>query len=318
MSAEIRADRLDAHLKKHGVAPLYFIYGEEPLAIMEARDLLRARAGCEEREFILLDATENSAAAEVSRMLAPIAEAGAASLFAASRLTDVLLTRPPAAKVRDALAKFCAAPADGDVIVISLFDGEVTYNTRSPKKSKPAAKWFADLAAKAQCITAPKVYPDRLAGWIKNRAAARGLRLAESAAALLAELTEGNLFAADGEIVKLCGALGEREASADDIRRAALDAGKFGPFQLSAALRARDSARFHRVLDGMGDDQILLALWALANDARRSAAEARDRERRRWIAFLAALAGADRAAKGAEAGDARIEISRAAARLMQE
>ena len=54
----LRPEQLSAHLAQ-GLAPLYVVYGDEPLLAIEAGDAIRAAAraaGCEEREVLVVEA----------------------------------------------------------------------------------------------------------------------------------------------------------------------------------------------------------------------------------------------------------------------
>ena len=47
-----------AHELKRGVAPLYVVYGDEPLLVIEAGDQIRAAArgaGCDDREVLVVE-----------------------------------------------------------------------------------------------------------------------------------------------------------------------------------------------------------------------------------------------------------------------
>src|ERR1700687_1008261 len=53
----LRPEQLSAHLAQ-GLAPLYVVYGDEPLLAIEAGDAIRAAAraaGCEEREVLVVE-----------------------------------------------------------------------------------------------------------------------------------------------------------------------------------------------------------------------------------------------------------------------
>src|ERR1700682_5508226 len=99
---QIRADQLTAHLQK-GIAPLYTVWGDEPLLAQEAGDAIRAAAraaGCTERQVhtVLGNHFDWSGLLGASQAL---------SLFAEKQLVEVRIpSGKPGKEGSDALQRY--------------------------------------------------------------------------------------------------------------------------------------------------------------------------------------------------------------------
>ena len=107
-------DRFHARLERDGLAPNYFLFGEEPLQLREMADALRAQAratGIEER--LVFDAEQSGdweALAAASQAL---------SLFASRRLLELRLgQRNPDKRGQDVLESVLARPGDDDILLV--------------------------------------------------------------------------------------------------------------------------------------------------------------------------------------------------------
>src|SRR6187549_829229 len=110
---QIRSDALDAHLKR-GLAPLYTVWGDEPLLAQEAGDAIRAAArasGCGERQVH----TVAGAHFDWSGLLGA---SQAMSLFSERQLIEIRIpSGKPGKDGSEALQRYCDALSD-DVVTL--------------------------------------------------------------------------------------------------------------------------------------------------------------------------------------------------------
>ncbi|MDD3650991.1 DNA polymerase III subunit delta [Immundisolibacter sp.] len=303
----LKPEQLAAALAR-GLAPAYLLAGEEPLLVADAADAVRRAArGAGFGERVVYEVERGFD----WRLLA--GEAASLSLFAQRRLIELRLG---SGKLADegaaALVDFLAAPPPD---VLLLLTAEVL-----DKRARSSA-WYAACERAGVVVYAWPLEAAALPRWLMARARGLGLTLDESAAALLADLTEGNLLAAAQELDKLAllappgGALdraGVLEAVGDSARYAARD--------LADAALDGDVRRLTRALAHLQDagETPILALWQLTQDLQRlidgnafgqppQRRELLERARRRrpaafWQALLAQAALVDRANKGVGSG----------------
>lgn len=254
--ARLNIDQLAAHLQR-GLAPLYLIYGDEPLLALEAADMIRAKArqeGHAEREVFTVESGfswQNL-----------LASGNSLSLFATRRIIEIRIpTGKPGTEGGQALQDYCARLPDDTVTVVTC-----------PKldKQAQATKWFKALE---QAGTAVPVYPverTRLPQWIGARLAAQKQRADATTLQFLADRVEGNLLAAHQEIQKLGLLFPEGPLLFDQVREAVLDVSRYDVFNLSDAMLAGDAVRLARILEGLKGEGVAptLALWALTQEIR--------------------------------------------------
>lgn len=253
---KLRPEQLGQHLAGP-LAPLYAVYGDEPLLVQETADQIRAaaaREGFGERELFVVETGfgwENLLYAGNSL-----------SLFAAKRLLDLRIpSGKPGAEGGRALERFCAAlPAD-TVTLISL--------PALPRASQASA-WFKALERVGTTIAIYPVERARLPQWIRQRLAQQGQQADAEALAFLAERVEGNLLAARQEVQKLGLLLPPGELSFSQVKEAVLDVARYDVFQLGDAMLAGDAGRLARMLEGLEGEGTAptLVLWTMSREIR--------------------------------------------------
>jgi len=316
----LRNDQLAAQLER-GLAPIYFLTGDEPLQLGEAADLLRARAraqGYSEREVL-----EQGPGFDWNRL------AGAASslsLFGERRLLELRLG---SVKVGNegarALGAFAQDPPPDTLLLIT-----------APKLERGQInnKWVKALEGAGVLVQIWPVEGARLPPWIEQRMRRSGLTPGPGVVEMLAERVEGNLLAASQEIEKLLLLHGEGVITQEQLATAVADSARFDVFGLVDTLLAGDAARGLRMLAGLRAEGVAppVVVWALAREIRALAEMTFEIEqgqsaqqvlsgyrvwekrkplvrqglRRRaahWRRLLYDCARADRAIKGLESGD---------------
>ncbi|MEO8040071.1 MAG: DNA polymerase III subunit delta, partial [Betaproteobacteria bacterium] len=181
--------QLARHLERQ-LAPLYVVFGEEPLLALEAADRIRSAArgkGFVEREVLTADQGFD---------WGRLRSSGASlSLFAAQRLLELRIPGAgPGVEGADALTRHAAGlpPDTVTLIILGKLDG----------KARKSA-WFSALEAAGTSVQAQKVPAERLPDWLAGRLAEQGHEADRATLEFIAARVEGNLMAAHQEVGKL-------------------------------------------------------------------------------------------------------------------
>ena len=252
----LKGEQLAAHLERE-LRPLYVLYGDEPLLVIEAADTIRARArkaGYSEREILTV-----LPHFDWNQLLAA---GGNLSLFGDRKLIDLRIpTGKPGKEGSAALQEWCRNLSPDNLLLVTLPE----LDWREEK-----AVWFTALvnAGVALKLMAPPLA--ELPGWIAGR-----LRRQQQSADLdslkfIAERVEGNLLAAHQEIQKLGLLYPAGALSLAQVRESVLNVARYDLDGLREALLAGDVARLSRTLDGLMHEGEAppLVLWAMSEEIR--------------------------------------------------
>jgi DNA polymerase-3 subunit delta len=281
---QLRPEQLSAHLAQSDrpLAPLYILYGDDPLLSIEAGDALRAaarRQGFDERSVLVVTPT--------FRWDELFHAAGNLSLFGGRTLVDLRMpTGKPGRDGGEALQRYCQAPPADVLTLITL--PEMDWRAKK-------AAWFAALLSAGVAIECNAPPLAQLPQWIARRLAAQQQSAPREALEFIALHVEGNLLAAHQEILKLGLLHPPGEISMAQVSAAVLNVARYDIDDLRDALKAQDTARCVRTLEGLRaeDAPLPLVLWALTM-------EARTRTLRPALLHAARI---DRIIKGLVAGD---------------
>src|SRR5690606_38594499 len=196
---ELKPERLGAQLGAEPPRPAYLVAGAETLLVLEAADMIRARArdcGYGEREVFDADGRDFDWDGLSASFRAP-------SLFSAQRLIELRLpTGRPGKQGGEVIAEFCAhareaaqAGAGVPEIVLLVTAGEWSR--------QHGGRWSEAIAGVGHVVLAPPVRPHELEGWLESRMRQRGVRADRAAVQRLAERVQGNLLAAAQEVAQL-------------------------------------------------------------------------------------------------------------------
>jgi DNA polymerase-3 subunit delta len=251
---ELRLNQLGAHLART-LAPLYVVYGDEPLLAMEAGDAIRGaarRAGCEEREILVAEP-----GFKWDALLVASANLG---LFGTRKLVDLRIPSGKPGTDGARALEYCAAhPSPEQTLLVTL-----------PRldRATQASAWFSALVEAGVSIAVAPLAGDELPSWIAARLGLQKQRVGRETLAFLAQRCEGNLLAARQEIEKLGLLLPEGDLDADAVERAVTDVARYDVFQLSEAWLAGDAARALRIIAALEaeGEGIQLLLWQLSED----------------------------------------------------
>jgi DNA polymerase-3 subunit delta len=252
----INTDQLGQHLKR-GLAPVYFVYGEEVLLVEEScgaiRDAAHSAGYLDRQVFTVESGFDWNGLFATTQSL---------SLFAERRLIELRL---PTGKPGEAGAKILTeiatqSPAD-TVLLVSC--GKLDKATR-------AAKWVKALEAAAVTVVAYPLEAAQWPAWIRRRMEAKGLKPGPGVVDLLAQLMEGNLLACAQEIDKFSLRFGSGEVGLDDIEDNLGDNARYNVFALVDTSLRGDAAGVGRILNSLRGEGVepILVLWALTREAR--------------------------------------------------
>jgi DNA polymerase-3 subunit delta len=263
---QLRPEQLDAHLGK-GLAPLYTVWGDEPLLAQEAADAIRAaarRAGCTERQV-------HSVAGNHFDWSSLLGASQALSLFAEKQLIEIRIpSGKPGKEGSEALQRYCE-------MATSTLAGDVVTLLQLPRldRSQQSSAWFAALDRAGVSVRVDPVERPALPQWIAQRLAAQGQRVGAGdegrrTLGFFADRVEGNLLAAHQEVQKLGLLYPPGELGFEQIESAVLNVARYDVFKLGEAVLAGQAGRALRMLDGLHaeGEAAVLVHWTIAEDIR--------------------------------------------------
>lgn len=252
----LKPEQLAGALQK-GLAPIYFISGDEPLQQGEMADAVRAaarKAGYDNREVLVAD---------TGFSWNEVAEAaGSLSIFADKKIIDLRLpTGTPGTDGAKALISYCERVPEDTLLLITA---------AKMAGASLKARWFQALD-KVGCVI--QVWPlegQDLTRWLQQRMQRRGLQAETEGLKVLASRIEGNLLAAAQEIEKLYVLYGSGQLSNQQIFDVVADSSRFDVFKLMDSVLAAKVGRIFRILSGLQTEGVAapVVLWALTREAR--------------------------------------------------
>jgi len=208
----LKGEQLAAHLER-ALKPVYLVYGDEPLLVIEAADAIRAAArrnGFDERE--VLTATGGFNWNDLYHA------AGSMSLFGGRKVIDLRIPNgKPGRDGSAALQEYCARPSPDSLLLVTL----PGVDWRDEKSA-----WMSALAAAGVVVKLIPPLVAELPVWIAGRlrrqeqsAAAEGLRF-------IAERVEATCSPRIRKSSS-CGSLPARALSLEQIREAVLKVARY-------------------------------------------------------------------------------------------
>ncbi len=242
----VTPEHLSRHLEKQP-APLWTVFGDEPLLAIEAADLIRLRvrqAGYSEREIFTVD--QQFSWAELQQ------RGNSLSLFGEKRIMDIRIpSGKPGLQGGAAIEQYCSSLPPDTVTLVTL--------PRIDQQGQ-AAKWFKALEKAGMMVSVSPVERNRLPVWIRQRLSMQGQDAEADTLQFLADKVEGNLLAAYQELRKLALLYPAGPLSFDEVKDAVLDVARYDVFKLSSAMVAGDTARYVRILEGLRGEGMALPL----------------------------------------------------------
>ena len=234
----LRPEQVDTHLSK-SLAGVYLVHGDEPLLVLESADAVRAAArkrGHADREVFFAERSVDWS--EVKGSLS------SQSLFGDRKIVELRLAsgRMPSAGA-ELLETYCENPDPATVLLVTMpkIEGSGWWK----------AGWFTAIERAGMVVEAQPVLRAALPDWIARRLARQNQRAGVETLAFLAERVEGNLLAAQQEILKLALLAPAGELAAPEIEGAVASVARYDFDMLAAALYAGDFPRYARALEGL-------------------------------------------------------------------
>lgn len=246
------------------IKPIYLLYGEEPLFLRDCLDGLRNRLT--EQGYLAGDVYDVDANADWQSLQM---DTQAGSLFAETRM--ILVNLPKGSSGKDGTKFFqdwCALNhANGslppEVVLVVLCE---RLDSRQVK-----AKWVSAIESAGLVVQAKPVPSNALPQWCLNQAQVYGLSLENEAASLLAERVEGNLLAADQELVKLSLILPPGSTiSAEQVKQHVVDQAHYQLFALATEMLMGNRQHSLQMLTRLQQEGIEapVILWLIAKELR--------------------------------------------------
>jgi len=252
----ISLDRLAAHLQKQ-MAPLYVLFGDETLLILEAIDLILSHArqqGYTEREIYTVEQHfkwQNILNADSNL-----------SLFGTKKIIDIRIPSGKPGKEGGAVMEaYCTTISPDALTLVTL--PRIDQSTQN-------TQWFKSLENFGVVIPVSNIERQQLPEWIAKRLAQQQQRTDATALGFMADQVEGNLLAAYQEIQKLALIYPAGNLTLTQIRAVIFNMARYDIYQLADALIASDANRYSRILNELQEEGTapLLILNVLAEQIR--------------------------------------------------
>ena len=243
------------HLKESDLNRIYCFCADESIQITALSDKVIATArskGFEEKQtFVISKDTDWSFLNANNENL---------DLFGSSKILEIkLIGTGPGSKGSKAIKEYCLNADPNKLLIFSV--------EKLDKKQLNSA-WIKALEENGILVIEPPITKNSMPEWIKAKSIEMGLTLDESAIKLLSEKTEGNLFAASQELMKLSLLFDNKEISIEEMEKSISNSSKFGVFDLSNAFVEGDKKRAVRIIETLRAEgtQPPLVLWALSKE----------------------------------------------------
>ncbi len=250
-------------LTRGQVAPVVLLHGPEPFLIEEALAGL-TRVVCSDPGLLAM-----------SREVLEAREAGAEGIVRAAetlpwgtprRLVVARGVEALGAKQAEPLVEYLRAPNPATVLALAV--------------SQPLASshWLRSAVPAAAAVEIPELAGRALAGWLRSRASAEGLELADDAAQLLVAMVGDDPAALVGEMGKaaLAGGPENRRVGTAEVRAVVGEHRSHEVFELTRAVERRDGAAALLLLERLlaAGEEPLRILAILSGQSRHAAPRA--------------------------------------------
>ncbi|MGR6035153.1 MAG: DNA polymerase III subunit delta [Candidatus Nitrosoglobus sp.] len=254
---KVKLEQLGAYLER-GLTPVYLLFGDEPLLIEEAADLIRSQArsqGFNEREVIHIERGFNWG--QLQQAIKGF------SLFASRRLIELRVSgSAPSEQGAKVLQTYAENPSQ-DILLLIIGN--------KFERRLQGSKWFSALEQSGVMVQVPKLDLSLLPQWIERRMHAKRLRPTPEAVLVLAERLEGNLLACAQEIDNLALLYPQGVININAVEEAVTDNARYDAFRLVESVLAGRVVQIPQILGGLRAEGVepTVVLGALAWELRR-------------------------------------------------
>jgi DNA polymerase-3 subunit delta len=180
------------------IKPVYLLYGEEPLFLRDCHDGLRTQLqqqGYLTGDFYEVDANFNWQTLQMATQ--------AGSLFSEQRMILVAMPKGAPGVLGTQFIQDWCAQALRHTQSSALPEMVLVFVCERLDARQSKSKWVSAIESAGLVVQAKSVPQSALPAWCQQKALTLGLQLDLEAATLLAQRVEGNLLAADQELLKL-------------------------------------------------------------------------------------------------------------------
>lgn len=227
------AEKIISDWKKKLFKPVYWLEGEEDFFIdkvvhyAEHNILTEAEAGFNLTVFYGKDA-DWTQVINACKRYPMFAERQVVLLKEAQQMRDI-----------DRLESYIANPLSSTIFVVSYKEKKVDGRTQLAKL----------LKSKAELLTTKKMYDNQLPEWTNELVKSKGYTISQKAVLLLVDHIGNDLSRIDNEIDKMLVNLGSRTSiTEDDIEKYVGVSKEYNPFELQAAMAAKDLPKAMRII----------------------------------------------------------------------
>jgi DNA polymerase-3 subunit delta len=227
------AEKIISDWKKKLFKPVYWLEGEEDFFIdkvvhyAEHNILTEAEAGFNLTVFYGKDA-DWTQVINACKRYPMFAERQVVLLKEAQQMRDI-----------DKLESYIANPLSSTIFVVSYKEKKVDGRTQLAKL----------LKTKAELLTTKKMYDNQLPDWTNELVKSKGYTISQKAVLLLVDHIGNDLSRIDNEIDKMLVNLGSRtNITEDDIEKYVGVSKEYNPFELQAAMAAKDLPKAMRII----------------------------------------------------------------------
>lgn len=253
---KIKLEQLSRELQQ-GITPMYFLTGDVPLLLSEARDKICRAA--KKNGYSEINKISVLPGFDWEQLLM---HANTLSLFSDKTILDCQIpgsSFPEAAK--KALLTYANNPPQDKILIL---------RTAKLTTQQMKAKWFTAITKEATIVQVWPLDAQQFQQWLTQSLQKAGLTLDREGLSLLCTATEGNLLAAKQEIAKLSLQFDKGNLTIKDISTSIADSARFNVFVLTESVLQGDIPRSLRILNNLREESTEphLILWALCQEVR--------------------------------------------------
>ena len=226
----------EALIKKSGVPPVCFLYGEEQFLVERAVNTLLENA----IDPSLKDFNLNIYYGNESKGVDIVDAAQTLPMFAERRAVLVKRAEQLKADALEVMLPYILNPSPGTCLLLT--------GTKIDQRKK----FFLEFKKHGVLVEYKRIYDNKLAGFIQTESVTHGKPIETAAAELLSALIGNNLQELSSQIEKLVVYAGDKQRiTVDDVRTMASSSKSFTAFELARFLGVRDLSASIRSLDAL-------------------------------------------------------------------
>lgn len=247
---------LDKQLVTGALAPVYFLYGDEPfLADRASRRIVERAVDQAMKDFNL-----NIYYGSDCKGTEILDTAQTLPMFAERRVVLVKRAEGLPAATQEGLLPYLANPSPETCLIFVA------------GKPDLRRKFFAELKKQPGCLEFKKLYENKLGPFIGQEAAGHGKKIDGAGAELLAFLVGSNLQALSSQVEKAALFVGNRPTiTVEDVRTIVSQSKEFTAFELARFIGEKNLTKALATLEAMltSGEEAVMILGALASHFRR-------------------------------------------------